>query len=157
MQKNIDDKSYNLNKDQQFCEFKINKNIQCIEYGYNEFRNYTIAAVDSPILGCLQYYLNIFGFRNDEGFFSKSKLAMISVISCIATITGIFLILNILRNARTKFKKLREIVRVIPDKEWQQIYSQIPIRILKVCCLTLTSQLVIYSFMAYQFSTRDKF
>ena len=33
MQRNIDMKNYNLNKDKQTCEFKINPNIDCIEYG----------------------------------------------------------------------------------------------------------------------------
>ena len=74
---NINAKNYNQNKDLEFCELKINPNINCIEYGRiyptNEFgyRNYTKPAVDSPILGCMQFYINIYGIRNDPGHFTK--------------------------------------------------------------------------------------
>ena len=33
MMHNINEKNYNLNKDIEYCELKINPNIDCIEYG----------------------------------------------------------------------------------------------------------------------------
>ena len=103
----------------------------------------------------MQFYVNIFGVRNDQ--ISKTEISTISLCLGWTSIIGILLILNILRNARTKSKRLKLAVEQIPGKQWRGIYSQIPVRILKVCCLTLTSQLLIYSLMAYQFFTRDKF
>ena len=53
MQKNIKEQNFNSFRKQDYCDFKINKKIDCIEFGYSRgdfiYKNYTTPAVDSPI------------------------------------------------------------------------------------------------------------
>ena len=114
----IDTKSYNLNKNEEYCEFKINPSIDCIEYGYTvdgeegyKSIPYKQPAVDSPILGCMNFYINIYGVRNDQGHYSKTQLTTISKILGGTTLFCMLFILCILISAKRKYKKLRKAVK----------------------------------------------
>ena len=71
IKRNIKEKRYNKFKDEQYCKFSFDQNINCVEFGYQvktihgvyTFRNYTIEG-DSPILGCFNFYINLFGVNN---------------------------------------------------------------------------------------------
>ena len=62
---------------------------------------------------------------------------------------GVFIILNIIRHAWLKYKKVKN--SELRDPEWKPLYSKVPNRILFMCVLTLTGELVIYTLMAVQF------
>ena len=121
MKQNILEKRYSDNSKEEICVFKFENNISCIEFGkaYNEgivVKNY-FAASDSKINSCFNFYLNIYGLRND--YYTKTELSDISNIFGYATIFGMILILNILRNAWIKYYNLKNTAsKLIRQKEW---------------------------------------
>ena len=137
-----------------------NNNIPCIEFGkqYAEgiVRKDYFTPSEQKIFSCFNFYLNIYGLRND--IYTKNQLTVISNCFGFATIFGMIIILIILRKAWIKYYNLKNTAsKLIRQKEWKKTYTQVPLGIVRICALTLSSQLVIYTLMSVQFFTGDQF